>query len=226
MGQNGHDYKSVREEKGITLADIHRATKIPLRLLKAIEEKEFAELPEPTFARNLIRSYCRYISCDPSELLTLYEAYLSLKRPVTPTTPTNTPQVSHKNLLSRCILGGAIFTILGAAVIFYILTEQPPPMPSTPPPSPPPAAPVEAPPTEKKELQIKIIAQEDTWLRITADDESPLEVLLKPGEKIERTALNQLTVDIGNAGGIEVIFQGKSLGKLGKSGEVVHLKFP
>jgi hypothetical protein len=33
-------------------------------------------------------------------------------------------------------------------------------------------------------------------------------------------------IDVGNAGGIDIDFQGKSLGNLGKQGEVVHLKLP
>jgi hypothetical protein len=49
--------------------------------------------------------------------------------------------------------------------------------------------------------------------------------LLKPGEKIEKSA-SQFMIDIGNAGGIAIEFQGKSLGNLGKQGEVVHLTLP
>jgi len=68
-------------------------------------------------------------------------------------------------------------------------------------------------------------ATEQTWIRIKAGKNPPQEILLNPGEIIERSALN-FVVDIGNAGGINVTFQGKSLGNLGKRGQVVHLKLP
>ena len=68
-------------------------------------------------------------------------------------------------------------------------------------------------------------AKELTWIRITADQNPPQEILLKPGERIDRSALS-FTIDIGNAGGINIDFQGKSIGNLGKRGQVVHLTLP
>jgi cytoskeletal protein RodZ len=73
--------------------------------------------------------------------------------------------------------------------------------------------------------QIVMEARALTWLRITADEDPPYEVLLQPGEKIQKSG-SQFMIDVGNAGGIDIDFQGKSLGNLGKQGEVVHLKLP
>ncbi len=52
------------------------------------------------------------------------------------------------------------------------------------------------------------------------------QVLLKPGERIERTAADFFLLDIGNAGGVNLTFQGKPLGSLGKQGEVIHVRLP
>jgi cytoskeleton protein RodZ len=68
-------------------------------------------------------------------------------------------------------------------------------------------------------------AREMTWLRITADNNQPYEILLQPGEKIEREA-SHFTILVGNAGGVDISFQGKSLGNLGNQGQVVHLTLP
>jgi cytoskeletal protein RodZ len=73
--------------------------------------------------------------------------------------------------------------------------------------------------------KITMEARELTWLRITADDDQPYEILLQPGEKIERDA-SRFIIDVGNAGGIDITFQGRSLGNLGEQGQVVHLKLP
>ena len=73
--------------------------------------------------------------------------------------------------------------------------------------------------------QITMAARKLTWLRVTADNKPPYEILLQPGEKIERDA-SHFIIDVGNAGGIDITFQGKSLGNLGEQGQVVHLKLP
>ena len=73
--------------------------------------------------------------------------------------------------------------------------------------------------------QVTMEAKELTWLRVTADQNPPYEILLHPGEKIEREA-SRFIIDVGNAGGIDITFQGNSLGNLGKHGQVVHLKLP
>jgi cytoskeleton protein RodZ len=94
----------------------------------------------------------------------------------------------------------------------------------------PPAAPVtgqpQGVPPSPSPYHLSIEAREVTWLQIKADREPPYQVLLRPGEKIDRNASTSFTVDIGNAGGVDVLFQGKSLGSLGKAGDVVHLKLP
>ncbi|PKN05339.1 MAG: hypothetical protein CVU74_02265 [Deltaproteobacteria bacterium HGW-Deltaproteobacteria-9] len=70
-----------------------------------------------------------------------------------------------------------------------------------------------------------IKATEETWLRMKIDQNPPFQVLLKPGEAIERKGAG-FTVDVGNAGGIIMQFKGKTIENLGKSGEVVHLQLP
>jgi cytoskeleton protein RodZ len=77
--------------------------------------------------------------------------------------------------------------------------------------------------TESGILIIK--ATEETWLRIKSDQNPSFQVLLKPGDEIERTGAS-FDLDIGNAGGIVMQFKGKSIDGLGKSGQVVHLRLP
>ena len=68
-------------------------------------------------------------------------------------------------------------------------------------------------------------ATEETWIRIQADDKESFQVLLKPGEKISYKAA-RFNMDIGNAGGVRIQFDGKNIENLGKSGQVIHLRLP
>jgi cytoskeleton protein RodZ len=77
-----------------------------------------------------------------------------------------------------------------------------------------------------KMYHLVIEARELTWIRITEDRNPSYQALLKPGEKIERMASDYFQLDIGNAGGIDLNFQGKSLGSLGKQSQIVHMRLP
>ncbi len=104
------------------------------------------------------------------------------------------------------------------------------PSPATAPPGPAPvtAKPAVPPPAAAsgKTLNLVVEARELSWLRITEGRNPSYQVLLKPGERIERTTSDFFLLDIGNAAGVNLIFQGKSLGSLGKPGEVIHLRLP
>jgi len=80
--------------------------------------------------------------------------------------------------------------------------------------------------TVREEYRLTIKASELTWLKIDQDDAEAVEIMLRPGEKIERKAKERFIVIVGNAGGVDVVFDGKSLGALGVHGEVVHLNLP
>jgi len=73
--------------------------------------------------------------------------------------------------------------------------------------------------------RLTVEAKELTWIKIKAGKNKSQEILLKPGEKIEQSA-PYFNIDIGNAGGIIIDFQGKMMENLGTHGQVVHLKLP
>lgn len=76
------------------------------------------------------------------------------------------------------------------------------------------------------DLNLLIEATEATWLKIIEDNKSPYEITLKPGEKLSRQAREFFVIDVGNAAGVNITFLGKSLGNLGRKGQVVHLRLP
>jgi hypothetical protein len=73
---------------------------------------------------------------------------------------------------------------------------------------------------------IELIARDSTWLSATIDDKESKEMILKPGDRIRWTAKSTISLIIGNAEGLKVIFDGKELGPLGGKGKVVKLKLP
>ena len=90
-------------------------------------------------------------------------------------------------------------------------------------PSPPDTATTPVP--EKKPFSLQLKAVEETWVSLQVDDQPEKEMTFKPGEGISIQASNRIRILIGNAGGLELIVDGKALDKFGKSGEVVTLIF-
>ena len=59
--------KATRERKGITLAAIADATKIPAYLFAGLERSDLRRWPKGLFRRSFFRDYARMIGLDPTE---------------------------------------------------------------------------------------------------------------------------------------------------------------
>jgi cytoskeletal protein RodZ len=76
---------------------------------------------------------------------------------------------------------------------------------------------------EKKPFSLQMKAVEETWVSLQVEGQSEREMTFKPGEGLSVLASNRIHMIIGNAGGLNLIWNGKVLDKFGKSGEVVKL---
>ncbi|MBI5048109.1 MAG: helix-turn-helix domain-containing protein [Deltaproteobacteria bacterium] len=79
---------------------------------------------------------------------------------------------------------------------------------------------------DKGPLVLIIEATKPTWIKAEVDGMNPFEVSLKQGEKIKWNAKERFSILIGNAGGVNVIFNDNLLGSLGDEGKVVKLVLP
>jgi cytoskeleton protein RodZ len=77
----------------------------------------------------------------------------------------------------------------------------------------------------KKLISLQLKAIEETWLSLQADDQPEREMTFKPGEGFSVQASNRILMKLGNAGGLDLVLNGKPLDKVGRSGEVVTLAF-
>ena len=78
---------------------------------------------------------------------------------------------------------------------------------------------------DKKPLSLQLKAVEETWVSLEVDGRFGREMTLKPGENISVQASNRIRMVLGNAGGLDLILNGRMLEKFGKSREVVTLIF-
>jgi len=65
----GEFFRQVRETKGLTLDEVAIKTRIHPEYLKALEESNFAKLPEQVFAKGFVRSYARSLGLDEDDAM-------------------------------------------------------------------------------------------------------------------------------------------------------------
>ncbi len=65
----GEYFKQVREARGLTLEDIAVKTRIHPDFLRALEDGNFAKLPDQVFVKGFVRSYAQSLGLDEEEAL-------------------------------------------------------------------------------------------------------------------------------------------------------------
>ena len=225
----GRYLKRERELRNISLREISKNTKVKEHLLKAIEEDLYASLPSPTYVKGFLLSYAKYIGLDPNDIFLRYESSLKGK----PVTRPEAPQEKKIlwNIKYRWLIGGIILISLLISYFLFLRTSTPPIQPvsvkpeaAEPLPSPPQIAGTTSTP-EEPFFSLHLKAVEETWVRIQINGQPEHEMTLKPGESTSHRAMKRVHLLVGNAGGLDILFKGKSLDRFGKSGEVVHLIF-
>ena len=71
MESVGEFFRQVRETKGLTVEEVASKTRIRSDFVKALEDGNFAKLPDQVFARGFVRSYARSLGLDEEDAMHL-----------------------------------------------------------------------------------------------------------------------------------------------------------
>lgn len=69
MESVGEFFRQVRETKGLTVEEVASKTRIRSDFVKALEDGNFAKLPDQVFARGFVRSYARSLGLDEDDAI-------------------------------------------------------------------------------------------------------------------------------------------------------------
>jgi hypothetical protein len=72
VGAFGEKLRKQREQRGIELDAISNTTKISTRMLRALEDEHFDQLPGGVFNKGFVRAYARLVGLDEEEAITDY----------------------------------------------------------------------------------------------------------------------------------------------------------
>jgi len=117
----GEKLKKFRSEGRITLFEVSRETKIPVKYLEMIEEGKYESLPPDVYVRGFLRGYGEYLGLDPEKLVGLYQRERDIKENITkeekkPNEKTKrvprfvvTPKIITAGIVTLIILGGFFY---------------------------------------------------------------------------------------------------------------------
>src|SRR5271154_5121063 len=76
LGAFGDKLRKQRELRGLDLEAISNTTKISTRMLRALEDEHFDQLPGGVFNKGFVRAYARQVGLNEEEAVTDYLAAL------------------------------------------------------------------------------------------------------------------------------------------------------
>ncbi|HZZ01048.1 MAG TPA: RodZ domain-containing protein [Candidatus Baltobacteraceae bacterium] len=246
----GERFRAARETRGLSLSDVSEQIRIRSVYLAAIEEESWIAIGAPVYVRGFLRTYARFLGLDPEEVVASFNSGSPAASQV-PAIAERQPRSSSGPIVSGIAddeqkrraaapliwAASVVAALLVAFVVYNEFTMHREPetssvaastasaaLPSNSPgPSPSPSETL-LPGPGYGPNSIALVLSAPSWLRVTVDGNVSMEGTFPAGTEKTFHGKNAL-VRIGNAGGVEIFVDGKDVGKLGKSGDVVEHAF-
>jgi cytoskeletal protein RodZ len=110
----GEILQRARQERGISIEDAERATRIPRRYLEALEQENLSILPAPVYARGFLRSYSGYLGLDPGQLLPMFPVGHVEEPALEPLPAVTQPRTySMSGIVAVAVVGALILLVAG-----------------------------------------------------------------------------------------------------------------
>jgi hypothetical protein len=193
----------------MTLAEIAGSTKIPLRMLEAIERNDLGRLPSGIFTRAHLRAFAVEVGLDPNDLLQELVDRAALER---------RPFILEHDIDSQRVPGWLQVTAicaLAAALLLYgplrsSREPAPQPLPSAALPALPPSTPelwraADSARDDESDPHLPVVRlriQPDAWCWVSATVDGRLSIyrLMRPDELAWLTAEREIVLRVGDPG--------------------------
>lgn len=230
----GDQLKSARSERGLSLTDVAQRIRVRERVIVEIESDSYKSVGGIAYARGHIRTLAQIYGMDVTALLKEFDALHAgeegsmserlEENSVTTSVEKNKP--SWK--IFGMVAGITIFAIAAFQVVPGVIdSEQPSRIASV-------AEEIisgdEEPPAVASaltgvNLTLRAVGTV-SWVKVSgADGLTKFEGKLRQGQSQDFSDDQLLQLVIGNAGAIEIVYNGQELGTTGRVGEVTRLQF-
>lgn len=242
MESRGAKLKKIRLEKGLSLEEVHKKTKIHLNILKAIEEDNVMNL-NPIYVKGFIKIYCKLLGENPADFIKDFKetrTRIELKREAGEKTFSDGSFLNLRNLKFPVNLRVVVSAIVVIAVIYVslgvikhikskprdALSKKQPVMMQT-------AMPL--PKAQKKSdsskehrqsgqgtpIRVGIRARENCFIQLKIDERLVFQGVLKKGRFESWQAKEKINLSLGNAVAVDLEVNGKLISNLGRKGQAL-----
>jgi len=109
--------RNEREKKGLTIDQVGSITKLRVKVVEALENEAWGDLPPAVFVRGFIRTYAKVLDLDGTELLHLHERIAPL-----PAVTGKPLKGQHRSYKGRFLLAVILVLVLGS--VAYLLVAH------------------------------------------------------------------------------------------------------
>lgn len=223
----GARLRDAREAKGLSVESLAAKTRVPPRMLSAIERNDISTVPPRPYGRGFVRAYAQEVGLDPD---TTVRAYFARFEPVAPTHahnmsderagvagdtawwPVPVPMATSAVALIILVTGLALWAgrsdapleTAPPAPVGTSGSGQPAAVPGANSLSPAPGSGTASlgDPAASTDLVVVLEAQKPSWVTATADGKRVIYRTLQPSTRETVRARREMTIRVGNAGAV------------------------
>ncbi|HEV2092739.1 MAG TPA: helix-turn-helix domain-containing protein [Rubrobacter sp.] len=244
----GRVLERARKDRGLSLEEAERATKIRKRYLEGLEQDDYTVLPDAVYARGFLKTYANFLGLDGAglseELRTRRKprrerglsyaapAASEFDRPII--SPGGVPgadkrKVSNSTIVTVAVAALVIAVLVGALYFVGLgvrssVVDDAGGAERV-------AAPVEPQPGDPGEgpsgtLTVGVeVEGTPAWIRVSSDSETVFEEVAEPGFSRTFEARREVGIRAGDAGAVCVEVNGQDVGALGEPGQVLDRRY-
>ena len=230
-----------RTDARLSIDDLAKITNIPPSLLRDMENDNFGKCGGETYARGHLRNIAAKVGVDERVFLDLFETEVTAPaKPIRELLNENNvtmPYQEPKRISWKILAAGsaAVLILFAGVQIFFldsenanepeiVVTTTTTPSSSASESAAPSAA---ASPVIAGGIEVELIASRGTsWLYATNENGEVLfSGQVREGASKTFNAAKQVNLRVGNAGGVDILVNGKDVGSVGADREVVNLTY-
>jgi cytoskeleton protein RodZ len=237
----GTKLKNLRLQKGLSLEEVHKKTKVHLSILKAIEEDSLINF-SPVYIKGFLKIYCKFLGIDYRDCLPDYREpkvtvkYVSdleeksapaFKLPALKLFPIKGIRIKPKAIAAALLI---LVFIIGLFNLGKFISSRSggrlskravaPAVISQKPEGKAPVIKLESPPAVKI-ITLDIHAKDNCFIQVKSDGRVIFQNVLKKGRSESWQAKNKIELSLGNAGAVELEVNGKRISALGRKGQAI-----
>jgi cytoskeletal protein RodZ len=235
----GDALAQARSQAGLTITQVSQRTRIRETIVRGIEHDDFSACGGDFYARGHIRSIARVVGADSEPLIHEYDTTHGAPQAIRaadvfePATPIKLKERRRPNWSLAMIIVLALLVGYGVYRAVAAVASPGGHAPVAAPASHHPSAAAAAPTTPtatptpvSHKVVIRLTAIEDCWVEFTTSAGGYLsQDYVVGGSSMTWTFHRNVTMQIGNPGGILLTVNGKNLGRPGSVGQPVTLSF-